>query len=142
MSQQIRSFGRSLSDPSNLNHQSSRISLSDILSPTQFFFELTTEIILRTKLTQTYTYYKFIHLRYISNSPTRNPQKRFMFICSKYISPYFLNFTYCIETINFHGILRIYDPIRQMYLFCPLAITFPIDDAGPLVFTRKVNTAY
>ena len=43
--------------------------------------------ILMTKLTHTYTYYKIIQLHYTSNSPTENPQHRFLFINSKYTSP-------------------------------------------------------
>ena len=55
----------------------------------------------------------------------RNPQHRFfMFINSKYTSPFFLIFTYCINFLNLQGILRNYDPIGQMYVFCPLTSTF------------------
>ena len=37
-----------------------------------------------------------------------------------YTSPFFLNFTYYIKDTNFQNILRNYDPITQMYKFCPL----------------------
>ena len=56
-----------------------------------------------------------------------------MFINSKYMSPYFLNFTYCIKSTNLHSIPRNW----QMYLFCPLTNTFPIDDARPLIMPHE-----
>ena len=71
------------------------------------------QISLRTKQTHTYTYYKFIQHHYTTNTPPRNPQHRFQFINSKYTSPFFLNFTYCIKDTNMQGILRNYDPMRQ-----------------------------
>ena len=75
---------------------------------------------LRTKKTHTYTYYKFIQSHYIHNTPARQPHHRFQYINSKYTSLFFLNFTYCIKDTNLQGTLRNYDPITQMYIFCPL----------------------
>ena len=89
---------------------------------------------LRTKLTHAYTFSKFIQNHYITNTSSRNPQHRFTFINSKYASPYFLNFNYCIKNTNLHGILRNYDPIRQMYIFCPLTNA---DDSRPPINPHK-----
>ena len=92
------------------------------------------EIMLKNKLTHTYTYCTFIRKHYITNTPARNPQHCFMFVNSKYRSSYFLNFTCCIKSTNLHGILRDYDPIRQMNILCPLTNSFPFDDARQINF--------
>ena len=86
----------------------------------------------KTKLTHTYKYYNFIQKHYITNTPPR-----FLFIYSKYTSPYFLIFTYCNKSTYLHGILRNSDPVRQMCIFCPLTNTFPIDDASPIITPRE-----
>ena len=52
-----------------------------------------------------------------------------MFINSKETSPYLLNFTFCIKSTILHGILRKYDPVRQMYIFCPLTNSFLLGDS-------------
>ena len=51
------------------------------------------EIILKTKLILSYTYYKFKPKHYIFNSLARNSHHRFFLINSKYTSTYFWNFT-------------------------------------------------
>ena len=86
---------------------------------------------LRTK--QTHTYYTFIQQHYLTNTQSRNPQHRFKVINSKYTSPFFVNFTYCIKDINMQGIIQNYDPIRRMYIFCPLAKCFNVEDSRPLI---------
>ena len=95
------------------------------------------EIMFRKKLTRTYTYYKFVQHHYTTNTPSRNPQHRFKFINSKYTSPYFLNFTFCIKITNLHVILRSYDPIRQMYKFCQLTKSFDVDKSRPLIIPHE-----
>ena len=35
------------------------------------------------------------------------------------------------------GIIRNYDPIRQMYIFCPLTRTFNIDEYRPLIVPHE-----
>ena len=92
---------------------------------------------LKTKPTHTYTYYKFIQRHYIHISPSRNPRHRFMFNNSTYTSPYFLSFTYCIKSLELHGILRNYNPVREMYIFCPLTNTFPQEDARPIILPHE-----
>ena len=92
---------------------------------------------LRTKHTHTYTYYKIIQHHYKTNTPSRNPHHRFQFINSKDTSPFFLNFTYCIKDTNVQGILRNYDPSRQMYIFCPLTRSFKIDESRPLMVPHE-----
>ena len=77
------------------------------------------DIMLRTKQTHTYTYYRFIQNHFDLHTPSRQPHHRFQFINSKYTSPFFLNFAYCIKDTNLHGILRNYDPTTQMYIFVP-----------------------
>ena len=63
-------------------------------------------IMLRTKQNYTYTYYKFVQHHYITNTPLGNPQHMFTFINSKYTSPFFLNFAYCIKDTNMQGIIH------------------------------------
>ena len=100
---------------------------------------------LKTALDHTYTYHKFVQRHYIHSSPSRNPPNRFMFINSNYTSPYFLTFTYRIKSTILHGILRNYDPIRQMYIICPLINTFPPKDARPIIipeeYTQPIEVA-
>ena len=88
---------------------------------------------LRTKQTHAYTYYRFVRNHFDLHTPSRQPQHRFQFISSKYTSPFFLNFTYCIKNTNLQGILRNYDPITQMYIFCPLTKTFNDEKSRPLI---------
>ena len=82
------------------------------------------DIMLRTKQTHTYTYYRFIQNLFDLHTPSRQPHHRFQFLNSKYTSPFFLNFTYCIKNTNLYGILRNYDPVTQMYILCPITKTF------------------
>ena len=88
---------------------------------------------LKTKQTHTYTYYRFNQNHFHLHTPSRQPHHRFQFIISKYSSPFFLNFTYCIKNTNFQGILRNYDPVTQMYIFCPLTKTFNDEESRPLI---------
>ena len=95
------------------------------------------EIMPRTKLTHTYKYYKIIHHHYTTNTTTHNPQPRFKFIKAKYTSSSFLNVTYIIKSTYLHGILRNYDPVRQMYIFCPLNNSFSNDESRPLLVQQE-----
>ena len=92
---------------------------------------------LRTKQTHTYTYYRFIQNHFDLHTPSRQPHHRFQFINSKYTSPFFLNFTYCIKDTNLHGILRNYDPITQMYIFCPITKTFNAEESRPFLIPHE-----
>ena len=92
---------------------------------------------LRTKQTLTYTYYKFIQHHYTQNTPARQIYHRYQYINSKYTSPFFLNFTYCIKDTNLQGILRNYDPIIQMYTLCPLTKIFNVDESRPLIVPHE-----
>ena len=92
---------------------------------------------LRTKQTHAYTYQQFIQHHYTHNTPARQPHHRYQDINSKYTSPFFLNFTFCIRDTNLEGILRNYDPITQMYIFVPLTKLFNVDDARPLIIPHE-----
>ena len=50
-----------------------------------------------------------------------------MFINSKYISPYFLNFTYSVKTTNLYDFLSNYDPVRKIYVFWTLTNNFTLE---------------
>ena len=102
-----------------------------------FHFLAPHDIMLRTKQTHTYSYYRFIQNHFDLHTPSRQPHHRFQFINSKYTSPYFLNFTYCIKDTNLHGILRNYDPITQMYIFCPIIKTFNADENRPFLIPHE-----
>ena len=120
---------------SKINHFSLTF---NFLTPKEFDLHCSHQIMLRKKKqTHTYTDYKFIQHHYTTNTPSLNPYHRFQFINSKYNSPFFLNFTYCIKDTNMQGILRNYDPIRQMYTFCPITRTFIVDESSPLIFPHK-----
>ena len=99
------------------------------LAPHERDLHCSHDIMLRTKQTHTYSYYRFIQNHFDLHTPSRQPHHRFQFINSKYTSPYFLNFTYCIKDTNLHGILRNYDPITQMYIFCPITKTFNAEES-------------
>ena len=53
------------------------------------------------------------------------------------ISPFFPNFTYCVKDTNLQGIIRNYDPISQMYIFCPLTKIFNVDESRPLIVPHE-----
>ena len=95
------------------------------------------QIKLRTNQTHTNTYYNFIQHHYTTNTPSRNPHHRFQFINSNYTSPFFLNFTICFKDTNMQGILRNYDPIWQMYIFCPLTRIFNVDESRPKIVPHE-----
>ena len=76
------------------------------LTPKERDLHCSHDIMLRTKQTHTYTYYTFFQNYFNLHTPSRQPHHRFQFIISKYTSPFFLNFTYCIKDTNFQGILR------------------------------------
>ena len=103
------------------------------LAPHERDLHCSHDIMLRTKQTHTYTYYRFIQNHSDLHTPSRQPHHRSQFLNSKYTSPFFLNFTYCIKDTNLHGILRNYDPITQMYIFCPITKTFNAEESRPFL---------
>ena len=111
----------------------------NFLAPQERDLHCSHDIMLRTKQTHTYTYYRFIQNHFDLHTPSRQPHHRFPFINSKYTSPFFLNFTYCIKDTNLHGILRNYDPITQMYIFCPITKTFNAEESRPFLIPHEFN---
>ena len=107
------------------------------LAPHERYLHCSHDIMLRTKQTHTYSYYRFIQNHFDLHTPSRQPHHRFQFINSKYTSPFFLNFTYCIKDTNLHGILRNYDPITQMYIFCPITKTFNAEESRPFLIPHE-----
>ena len=71
------------------------------------------------------------------HAPSRQPHHRFQYINSKYTSPLFLKFTYCIKNTNLHGILRNYDPITQMYIICPLTKIFNDEESRHFIIPHE-----
>ena len=107
------------------------------LAPHERNLHCSHNIMLRTKQTHTYTYYRFIQNHFDLHTPSRQPHHRFQFLNSKYTSPFFLNFTYCIKDTNLHGILRNYDPVTQMYIFCPITKTFNAEESRPFLIPHE-----
>ena len=107
------------------------------LAPHERDLHCSHDIMLRTKQTHTYTYYRFIQNHFDLHTPSRQPHHRFQFLNSKYTSTLFLNFTYCIKDTNLHGILRNYDPITQMYIFCPITKTFNAEESRPFLIPHE-----
>ena len=107
------------------------------LAPHERDLHCSHDIMLRTKQTHTYSYYRFIQNHFDLHTPSRQPQHRFQFINSKYTSPFFLNFTDCIKDTNLHDILRNYDPITQMYIFCPITKTFNAEESRPFLIPHE-----
>ena len=107
------------------------------LTPKKRDFHCSHDILLRTKQTHTYTYYKFLQNCFDLHTPSRQLHHRYHFINSKYTSPFFLNFTYCLKDTNFQGILRNYDPITQMYIFCTLIKTLNVEKSRPLIVSHE-----
>ena len=46
---------------------------------------------------------------------------------------------YCFEGTNFQGTPRNYDPITQMYIFCPLSKTFNVEESRPLIVPHELQ---
>ena len=88
------------------------------------------DIMLRTKQTHTYTYYRFIQNHFKLHTPSRQPHHRYQFINSNYTSPFSTN-------TNLHGILRNYDPITQMYIFSPITKTFQDEESRPFIIPHE-----
>ena len=109
------------------------------LAPHELDLQCSHDIMLRTKQTHTYTYDRFIQNHFDLHTPSRQPHHRFQFLNSKYTSPFFLNFTYCIKDTNLHGILRNYDPITQMYIFCPITKTFNAEESRPFLIPNIIR---
>ena len=101
------------------------------LSPQERDLHCYHDIKLRTKQTHTYTYYRFIQNHFDLDAPSRQPHHQFQFINSKYTSPFFLKFKYCIKNTNLQGILRNYEPVTQMYILCPLTRTSTTKNPDP-----------
>ena len=110
------------------------------LSPQERNLNCSHNIMLRTKQTHTYTYYRFIQNHFDLHTLSRQPHHRFQFLNSKYMSPFFLNFTYCIKDTNLHGILRNYDPVSQMYIICPITKTFNAEESRPFLIPNEFIT--
>ena len=107
------------------------------LSPKEHDLHYSHDIILRTKQTHTYTYFRFIQNYYDLHKPSRQPHHKSQFLNSKYTSHFFLNFTYFLENTNLQGILRNYDPITQMYIFCALTKTFNEEESRPFIIPHE-----
>ena len=107
------------------------------LAPHERNLHCSHDIMLRTKQTHTYTYYRFIQNHFDLHTPSRQPHHHFQFLNSKYTSPFFPNFTYCIKDTNLYGILRNYDPITQMYIFCPITKTFDAEESRPFLIPHE-----
>ena len=107
------------------------------LTPKERDLHCSHKVMLRTKQTHTYTYYKFIQHHYTLNIPARQPHHRYQYINSNYTSPFFLNFTHRIKDTNLQGTLRNYDPITQMYIFCPLTKLLIVDESRPLIIPHE-----
>ena len=107
------------------------------LAPHERDLHCSHDIMLRTKQTHKNTNYRFIQNHFDLHTPSRQPHHRFQFLNSKYTSPFFLNFTYCIKDTNLHGILRNYDPITQMYIFCPITKTFNAEESRPFLIPHE-----
>ena len=110
------------------------------LSPQECDLHCSHDIMLRTKQTHTYTYYRFIQNHFDLLTPSRQPHHRFQFPNSKYTSPFFLKFTYCIKDTNLHGILRNYDPVTQMFILCPITKTFNAEESRPFLIPHEFIT--
>ena len=107
------------------------------LSPQERDLHCSHEIMLRTKQPHTYTYYRFIQNHFDLHTPSSQPNHRFQFLNSKYTSPFFLNFTYCLKDTNLHGILRNYDSVTQMYIFCPITKSFNAEESRPFLIPHE-----
>ena len=107
------------------------------LSPQERDLHCSHDFMLRTKQTHSYTYYRFIQNHFDLHTPSRQPRHCFQFLNSKYTSPFFLNFTYCIKDTNLHGILCNYDPVTQMYIFCPITKTFNAEESRPFLIPHE-----
>ena len=107
------------------------------LSPQERDLHCSHDIMLLTKQTHTYRYYRFIQNHFDLHTASRQPHHRFQFINSKYPSPFFPNYTYCIKNTNLQGILRNCDSITQMYIFCPLTKTFNDEESQPFVVPHE-----
>ena len=107
------------------------------LSPQERDLHCSHDIMLRTKQTHTHTYYRFIQNHFDLHTSSRQPHHCFQFNNSKYTSPFFLNFTYCIKNTNLHGILRNYDLVTQMYIFCPITKTFNDEESRPFIIPHE-----
>ena len=107
------------------------------LSPQERDLHCSHDIMLCTKQMHTLTYYRFIQNHFDLHTPSRQPHHRFQFINLKYTSPFFLNFTYCIKNTNLHGILCNYDPVTQMYIFCPITKTFNDEESRPFIIPHE-----
>ena len=107
------------------------------LTPKERDLHCSHDIMLRTKQTHTYTYYRFIQNHFDLHTTSRQPHHIFQFINSKYTSPFFLYFTYCIKNTNLQGILRNYDLITQMYIFCTITKTFNDEESRPFIIPHE-----
>ena len=107
------------------------------LSPRERDLHCSHDIMLRTKQTHPYTYYRFIQNHFDLHTPSRQPHRRFQFLNSKYTSSFFLSFTYCIKDTNLHCILLSYDPVTQMYIFCPITKTFNAEESRPFLIPHE-----
>ena len=107
------------------------------LSPQERDLHCSHDIMLRTKQTHTYTYFRFKQNHFGLHTLSRQPHHRFQFINSKYTSPFFLKFTYCIKNTNLHGTLRNYNPVTQMYIFCPITKTFNDEESRPFIIQHE-----
>ena len=95
------------------------------------------DVMLRTKQTHTHTYYQFIQHHYTLITPEQQRHHGYHYINSKYTSLIFLNFTYCNKDTYLQGTIRNYDPITQMYIFCPLTKLLNVDESRPLIVPHE-----
>ena len=102
------------------------------LSPQERGLHFSHDIMLRTKQTHNYTLSFYTKPFWFTHTITTTPSSFSVYYFKIHIA-IFLNCTYCIKNTNLHGILRNYDPITQMYIFCPLTKTFNDEESRPFI---------
>ena len=106
------------------------------LSPQERDLHCSYDLMLRTKQTHTYTYYRFIQNHFDLHTPSRQPHHLFQFL--KIHVTIFAKF-YILHT-NLHGILHNYDPVTQMYIFCPITKTINVEESRPFLIPHEFIT--
>ena len=90
------------------------------LTPKERDLHCSHEITLGTKITHTYAYYNFIQRDYTANATSQKSQRKFLFTSSKFSTPYFLIFIYCIKILTYTAssvIMIPSDKRRKLFFF-------------------------
>ena len=96
------------------------VATAEHLYPTQMDVNNTTRKMNRVKMLHTMHNHLFVQHQFLHTNPIIHMNFRLQYASTKLTSPYYINYSYIIQTNYSEGTLRNFDPIKNCFIFPPL----------------------